>query len=448
MTELKEVEKEVLLSEEPSAPPNSQSSDALSSPISPGAPPQTFVPYATLAPYEPPDTASGVTMTQAELDIIKLVKKVEYELFCTRHNPVCPYPSLLPGHSAQSPAKSQAVVAEKKAGKEDRVRYELLKMPPMSRIKMRVASGVFEVSLVAVNEDRRTIEVIWDAGVKREYSWTSIIWGKTEQAVGQKPSAVALGKSFFVSWWPTTAMLLIIINYLLDPTTPTPAPAASLVPTPTPSRAPSTIPENLLLTSTTSTLNPIPGQATASAIVYEHSFPIAPVPGYAAGVASGTTPYGDSRPSASLPPSLISTAASAGDASAGSRPDPPKPKVTHWKMSDLCVYAVPEPSSEAFQAAPSTQAKRNPVLVIKPSNPNAPEAVPPAQNEASTAYETGNEDGSRNGNEHDSSSSSSSSSSGVSTPPAISIDPALLVSENKDSQEDGNVEAVTEAVVA
>ncbi|KAH8099685.1 hypothetical protein DFH11DRAFT_1676546 [Phellopilus nigrolimitatus] len=47
----------------------------------------------------------------------------------------------------------------------------------MSRTKTRVSRGVFEVSPVAVNEERSTVE------------WSSLVWGKMEgRTVGQKPT--------------------------------------------------------------------------------------------------------------------------------------------------------------------------------------------------------------------------------------------------------------------
>jgi hypothetical protein len=66
----------------------------------------------------------------------------------------------------------------------------------MSRIKLRVSSGVFEVSLISVDDYTGTVEVIWDAGQRRVFKWSSIVWGKTEgQEIGQKPSVAAPGDS-------------------------------------------------------------------------------------------------------------------------------------------------------------------------------------------------------------------------------------------------------------
>lgn len=62
----------------------------------------------------------------------------------------------------------------------------------MSRIKIRVSAGVFEVSLVRVIEENKSIEVLWDRGIKREFKWGSVVFGRTDgQTVMQKPSVPA-----------------------------------------------------------------------------------------------------------------------------------------------------------------------------------------------------------------------------------------------------------------
>lgn len=83
----------------------------------------------------------------------------------------------------------------------DKVKADLLALPEMARIKLRVSAGVFEVSLVRVIEERGTVEVLWDGGVKKEFKWGSLVWGNTEgQTVGQKPTVAAPeGLSFKVS---------------------------------------------------------------------------------------------------------------------------------------------------------------------------------------------------------------------------------------------------------
>jgi hypothetical protein len=62
----------------------------------------------------------------------------------------------------------------------------------MSRIKIRVSAGIFEVSLVRVIEEFNSVEVLWDRGIKREFKWGSVVFGHLEgQTIGQKPSEAA-----------------------------------------------------------------------------------------------------------------------------------------------------------------------------------------------------------------------------------------------------------------
>ena len=61
----------------------------------------------------------------------------------------------------------------------------------MTRIKLRVSAGVFEVSLVRVVEETSSVEVIWDRGMKREFKWGSVVFGNTETIAGQKPTEIA-----------------------------------------------------------------------------------------------------------------------------------------------------------------------------------------------------------------------------------------------------------------
>lgn len=61
----------------------------------------------------------------------------------------------------------------------------------MSRIKIRVSAGVFEVSLIRVIEETSSVEVLWDRGVKREFKWGSVVFGNTDGPIQQKPSEPA-----------------------------------------------------------------------------------------------------------------------------------------------------------------------------------------------------------------------------------------------------------------
>lgn len=82
----------------------------------------------------------------------------------------------------------QAVIEAKKAHKQDKIRKELHLLPMMSRIKVRVSSGVFEVSLLRVIDETKSVEVLWDQGIKREFKWGSIIFGSTDRVTGQGPA--------------------------------------------------------------------------------------------------------------------------------------------------------------------------------------------------------------------------------------------------------------------
>jgi len=57
----------------------------------------------------------------------------------------------------------------------------------MARIKVRVSSGVFEVSLLRVMEENGSVEVLWDTNVRREFKWGSVILGPIDAPVQQKP---------------------------------------------------------------------------------------------------------------------------------------------------------------------------------------------------------------------------------------------------------------------
>ena len=87
------------------------------------------------------------------------------------------------------------------------MRNDLAALSEMSRIRIRNTSGVFEVSLVKVcrigiwsfsvpnygslqvNNERGTVEVLWDGGQKREFRWGSIVWSADGQTTGSKPTA-------------------------------------------------------------------------------------------------------------------------------------------------------------------------------------------------------------------------------------------------------------------
>jgi hypothetical protein len=96
------------------------------------------------------------------------------------------------------------VLEAKKANKQDKIRNDLLALAPMSRIKIRVSAGIFEVSLVRVIEESKSVEVLWDRGIRREFKWGSVVFGNLEgQTIGQKPTEAApeLERAYFRDSW-------------------------------------------------------------------------------------------------------------------------------------------------------------------------------------------------------------------------------------------------------
>ncbi|THU98588.1 JmjC-domain-containing protein [Dendrothele bispora CBS 962.96] len=141
-------------------------------------------------------------------DVLKIIKKLEVEVLCAQHNP--------------------RIAAAKKASKQDKIKNELLALPPMSRIKIRVSAGVFEVSLIRVIEENSSVEVLWDRGIKREFKWGSVLFGNTDGPVQQKPSEPAAEPPSRPTFQPTAF-------YIPAPTYPSVAAATG-------SQSPSTAP--------------------------------------------------------------------------------------------------------------------------------------------------------------------------------------------------------------
>ncbi|KAF8639027.1 hypothetical protein AX17_001779 [Amanita inopinata Kibby_2008] len=161
-TVLREVEKEVVLVD----PTNGNSQVDLHPMQVDGAPLEqsssTTVDATIIAPEQQPLVPAS--------RVLKVVKKQEVEILCTQHNPI--------------------VAAAKKANKQDKIRSDLLALPSMARIKIRVSAGVFEVSLIRVIEETKSVEVLWDRGIKREFKWGSVVFGSTVANVQQKPSEI------------------------------------------------------------------------------------------------------------------------------------------------------------------------------------------------------------------------------------------------------------------
>ncbi|KAF4588124.1 hypothetical protein EYR38_010089 [Pleurotus pulmonarius] len=172
------------------------------------ADPSSSVPQSTL---DPSLTQTGPPMDvdpHPSPDVLKVIKKFEVNVLCAQHNP--------------------AVAAAKRANKQDKIRNELLALPSMARIKIRVSAGVFEVSLIRVIEESNSVEVLWDRGMKREFKWGSVVFGSTEGPIHQKPSEVVVEPQ------ASTSTLPVITYPSLSAAT-----SATTIPAPPPPTAPS-----------------------------------------------------------------------------------------------------------------------------------------------------------------------------------------------------------------
>ncbi|OCH87758.1 hypothetical protein OBBRIDRAFT_759285 [Obba rivulosa] len=167
---VREVEKEVVLLD-PQAP---ASLPIPPTDLTPGAVSSTGEqPMDVDRVLQPPAQSSVPTPEPTEPRILKVIRKHEVQVLCPQHNP--------------------AIAEAKRAMKQDKIRQELLALPLNARIKLRVSAGVFEVTLVQVLEESKSVEVIWDRGLKREFKWGSVVFGNTEGlTVGQKPSEAAV----------------------------------------------------------------------------------------------------------------------------------------------------------------------------------------------------------------------------------------------------------------
>nr|GAT52723.1 specific transcriptional repressor [Mycena chlorophos] len=114
------------------------------------------------APY-----SAGGSAAAPDAQVLKIIKKIEFEALCPQHNPI--------------------VVAERRATKEDAMRAEILALPPFARVKIRVSSGQFEVTIVRVLEEKRSVEVLWDASEVREVKWANLILVPNSYGVAPQP---------------------------------------------------------------------------------------------------------------------------------------------------------------------------------------------------------------------------------------------------------------------
>ena len=137
--------------------------------------------------------------------VLKTIRKTEVELLCNQHNPVRISSINLTSRCWLKTV--QATLLKKKEATEKRIRDRVMGLAEGSLIKLRITNGIFEVQLLRVIEEKRAVEVLWDADkdIKKEFSWKSVlVGGNADSIVAQKPSDLPPkpSREFRVNLWP------------------------------------------------------------------------------------------------------------------------------------------------------------------------------------------------------------------------------------------------------
>ncbi|KAG8731860.1 hypothetical protein FRC11_001925 [Ceratobasidium sp. 423] len=109
--------------------------------------------------------------------------------------------------TALCPQHNPRLVEARKADKQQKLDAEIGALKQYARIKVRASGGVFAVTLVNVYEDRRTVEVMWDQGLTKEFKYTSVVWmedGEVQEKPGRAGEGATLG-SDLTSSYPSPA---------------------------------------------------------------------------------------------------------------------------------------------------------------------------------------------------------------------------------------------------
>ena len=89
--------------------------------------------------------------------MLKTIRKTEVDLLCNQHNPV--RISSINLSSSCWLKKLQAMLAKRKEANEKRIRDRVMGIPDGSLVKLRITSGIFEVQLLRVIEERKMVEM-------------------------------------------------------------------------------------------------------------------------------------------------------------------------------------------------------------------------------------------------------------------------------------------------
>lgn len=174
--ELEEVEKDIVLMDPDAVPVNFKPPPTDAMPVEHAA-----APFEMAAPPPPPGPK-----------IIRTIRKPVIELLCSQHNPVSS-DFFFVGRVYSNGVIVQIVRERKKAAKQEKIRRDVLALPPDARIRIRNTSGLCEVTLASINEERKSVVVLWTEGERREFQWTSIVWSDVPEGTVVRKVAEEMG---------------------------------------------------------------------------------------------------------------------------------------------------------------------------------------------------------------------------------------------------------------
>jgi len=94
-----------------------------------------------------------LVMGNAGDTVVSTIHKDHVEVFCGTHN--------------------DAAKADRKSRRDDERRALLV---PGARIRVRTASGIYEVTLARVVDEQNGVEVMWEGDTRKMYKFGSVVW--------------------------------------------------------------------------------------------------------------------------------------------------------------------------------------------------------------------------------------------------------------------------------
>ncbi|KAF8521461.1 hypothetical protein BU17DRAFT_64949 [Hysterangium stoloniferum] len=97
----------------------------------------------------------------------------------------------LPQPNGCWPRGGFASITLKKASRDEGLTCDMDGLKDMDRIQIPNSSHIFEDSVMQVNKDRPTVEVLWHGGQKGEFKWGSIVWSWSDER-GRKAIGISV----------------------------------------------------------------------------------------------------------------------------------------------------------------------------------------------------------------------------------------------------------------